>query len=211
MRISIAYASPLLQLLYSPSCNYSPRQPKINVEPSPNPPLGFPVLFLSFPITRHLLALIGLTSLLLTSCTPSLTPVQLPPEMTFSDLASGQPFDSSTLRGKLILLNLWAAWSPATAKELPELASLDKKYSSQGLILIGVCLDDAPAASLLIFAERHGIRYPLVLPGPKTLDLIEPMETIPYTVLLDTHGKILARFRSPLKPNDVRTAIEKNL
>jgi glutathione peroxidase-family protein len=37
------------------------------------------------------------------------------------------------------------------------------------------------------------------------------METIPYTVLLDTHGNILARFRSPLKPNDVRTAIEKNL
>ena len=169
------------------------------------------MLFLSPSIPRHLLALIGLTSLLFTSCTPSLTPVQLPPEMTFSDLASGQPFDPSALRGKLILLNLWAAWSPATAKELPELASLDEKYSSQGLILIGVCLDDAPAASLLIFAERHGIRYPLVLPGPKTLDLIEPMETIPYTVLLDTHGKILARFRSPLKPNDVRTAIEKNL
>ena len=169
------------------------------------------MLFLSSSIPRHLLALIGLTSLLLTSCTPSLTPVQLPPEMTFFDLASGQPFDSSTLRGKLILLNLWAAWSPATAKELPELASLDKKYSSQGLILIGVCLDDAPAASLLIFAERHGIRYPLVLPGPKTLDLIEPMETIPYTVLLDSHGKILARFRSPIKPNDVRAAIEKNL
>jgi len=169
------------------------------------------VLFLSPRIHRHLLALISLTSLLLSSCAPSLTPVQLPPEMTFSDLASGQPFDSSTLRGKLILLNLWAAWSPATAKELPELASLDEKYSSQGLILIGVCLDDAPAASLLIFAERHGIRYPLVLPGPKTLDLIEPMETIPYTVLLDTHGKILARFRSPLKPNDVRAAIEKNL
>jgi len=169
------------------------------------------VLFLSPRIHRHLLALISLTSLLLSSCAPSLTPVHLPAEMTFSDLASGQPFDSSTLRGKLILLNLWAAWSPATAKELPELASLDEKYSSQGLILIGVCLDDAPAASLLIFAERHGIRYPLVLPGPKTLDLIEPMETIPYTVLLDTHGKILARFRSPLKPNDVRAAIEKNL
>ena len=162
-------------------------------------------------VARPLLAFICLLSFLFTSCAPSLTPVQLPPEMTFSDLASGQPFDPSVLRGKLILLNLWAAWSPATAKELPELASLEEKYASQGLILLGVCLDDAPASSLLIFAERHGIRYPLILPGPKTLDLIEPMETIPYTVLLDTHGKILARFRSPLKANDVRAAIEKNL
>lgn len=131
--------------------------------------------------------------------------------MTFQDLATGQGLETQNLKGKLILLNLWAAWSPAAAKELPQLVELDEKFSAQGLITLGVCLDDAPSAGLLVFAERHGIHYPLVRPGETTLDLLNPIETIPYTLLLDPNGKILQRFRGPFKPAEVREAVEKNL
>lgn len=131
--------------------------------------------------------------------------------MTFLDLASGQPWETQNLKGKLVLLNLWAAWSPASAKELPEVVDLNEKFSSKGLVTLGVCLDDAPPAGLLVFAERHGIHYPLVRPGDTTLDLLNPIETIPYTLLLDPDGKILQRFRGPFKPAEVREAVEKNL
>jgi thiol-disulfide isomerase/thioredoxin len=147
----------------------------------------------------------------LTSCRSTPPALQLPADLSFTDLASGQPFDTTSIHGKLLLLNLWAAWSPASAKELPELVALHEKFAPRGLVLLGVSLDEAPAAGLLVFAERHGIRYPLVRPGPKALDLLEPLETIPYTLLLSPQGKILARFRGPLKPSDLRSAIEKNL
>lgn len=145
------------------------------------------------------------------SCRPTPEPFRLPEAISFQDLVSGQPYDSSTLRGNLLLLNFWAAWSPASTKELPELAALAKKFQARGLIVYGVCLDDAPAAELLVFAERQGVRYPLVWPGQTLLDAIQPLETIPYTVLMDNDGKIIARFRSPFKPRDLREAIEKNL
>jgi glutathione peroxidase-family protein len=131
--------------------------------------------------------------------------------MTFTDLATGQMFETQNLKGNLVLLNLWAAWSPASAKELPELVDLNEKFSPKGLITLGVCLDDAPPAGLLVFAERHGIHYPLVRPGDQTLDQLNPIETIPYTILFDFQGKILRRFRGPFKPSEVREAIEKNL
>lgn len=131
--------------------------------------------------------------------------------MTFTDLATGQNFETENLKGKLVLLNLWAAWSPASAKELPELVGFQEEFSSKGLILLGVCLDDAPPAGLLVFSERHGIHYPLVRPGDQALDLLNPIETIPYTILLSPDGKILGRFRGPFKPAEVREAIEKNL
>ena len=89
--------------------------------------------------------------------------------------------------------------------------SIHEKFSPRGLVVFGVCLDEAPAAGLLVFAERHGIRYPLLRPGPQTLDQLEPLETIPYTILLSSEGKILQRFRGPLKASDLRSAIEKNL
>ncbi|NBQ55522.1 MAG: TlpA family protein disulfide reductase [Verrucomicrobia bacterium] len=161
------------------------------------------------PLALQLLV-VGLSTLLI-SCGPSLKPVRLPPAMTFTDLATGQMFETQNLKGNLVLLNLWAAWSPASAKELPELVDLNEKFSPKGLITLGVCLDDAPPAGLLVFAERHGIHYPLVRPGDQTLDQLNPIETIPYTILFDSQGKILRRFRGPFKPSEVREAIEKNL
>jgi len=149
--------------------------------------------------------------ILLASCGPRLKPIHLPADMIFQDLATGQTFETQNLKGKLVLLNLWAAWSPASAKELPELVTLHEMFAPQGLIILGVCLDDAPPAGLLVFAERHGIHYPLVRPGDRTLDLLNPVETIPYTLLLSPEGKILQRFRGPFKPSDVRAAVEKNL
>ena len=131
--------------------------------------------------------------------------------MAFFDLATTQPLEINSLHGKVLLLNLWAAWSPTSAKELPELVALEEDYSKKGLVVLGVCLDDAPAAGLLVFAERHGIRYPLVRPGPLMVDLVEPVETIPYTILLNNEGKVIGRFRSPIKRAELRAAIEKNL
>jgi len=151
------------------------------------------------------------TAWVLGACQPALKPFQLPEGMSFQDLVTGQPYDVSSLRGNLLLLNFWAAWSPASTKEIPELAELAKHYGSKGLVLYGVCLDDAPAAELLVFAERQGARYLLVGPGPTLLDTIQPLETIPYTILIDNEGKIVARFRGPFKPRDLREAIEKNL
>lgn len=144
-------------------------------------------------------------------CRGPVQTISLPPEMVFLDLASNQPIAPNVLRGNLLLLNLWAAWSPATTKELPALVGLEKEYASKGLLVVGICLDEAPAASLLVFAERHGIHYPLVRPGEKTLDFFDPLETVPYTLLLDPKGKILARFRGPFKVADLRTAIDRYL
>lgn len=160
-------------------------------------------------IFRLSAVLLGLA--LLCSCRPTLEPFRLSGAITFKDLVSGQDYDTSSLRGSLLVLNFWAAWSPASIKELPELAVLAKEFRKEGLVVYGVCLDDAPAAELLVFAERQGVRYPLVWPGTNLLDAIQPLETIPYTVLINNDGKIVARFRAPFKPRELREAIEKNL
>lgn len=174
-------------------------------------PIIFRVPFRFFKFGLRLRILWLTLSAFLASCGPSLQPVRLPTAMTFKDLATGQDFEIQNLKGKLVLLNLWAAWSPASAKELPEVVHLHEEFSQKGLITLGVCLDDAPPAGLLVFAERHGIHYPLLRPGEETLDQLNPIETIPYTLLFNSEGKILRRFRGPFKPSEVRQAIEENL
>ena len=181
-------------------------RPALDVEPIPR------LFYSRRAMHRRILLLLGLgVGLALAACRPSLEPFRFPEGMEFKDLVTGQPYDTATIRGKLLVLNFWAAWSPASIKELPELAELAKTFRDKGLVVYGVCLDDAPAAELLVFAERQGVRYPLVWPGDKLLDAIQPLETIPYTVLIDNDGQVVARFRSPFKPRDLREAVEKNL
>lgn len=180
--------------------------PALGVEPVPR------LFYSRRAMDRRILLLFGLgAGLALAACRPSPEPFRLSEGMEFKDLVTGQPYDTGQIQGKLLLLNFWAAWSPASIKELPELAALAKTFRDQGLVVYGVCLDDAPAAELLVFAERQGVRYPLVWPGDKLLDTIQPLETIPYTVLINNEGTVVARFRSPLKPRDLREAVEKNL
>ncbi len=180
--------------------------PALDVEPIPR------LFYSRREMDWRILGLAGFgAGLILAGCRPALEPFRLSEGMEFKDLVTGQPYDTATIRGKLLVLNFWAAWSPASIKELPELAELAKTFREKGLVVYGVCLDDAPAAELLVFAERQGVRYPLVWPGDKLLDAIQPLETIPYTVLIDNDGQVVARFRSHFQPRDLREAIEKNL
>ena len=67
------------------------------------------------------------SSLIFVACQPAQEPFRLPSGVDFKDFTSGQAYDSDSLRGKLLLVNFWAAWSPASTKELPELATLAKQ------------------------------------------------------------------------------------
>jgi len=148
---------------------------------------------------------------LLVSCRQPPEAFLLPEGITFRDLASGREINPREYRGRVLVLHLWAAWSPASIREIPELAEFSKLYAQRGLVILGVCLDESSAAELVVFAERQGARYPLVRPGPRLLDEIQPLETIPYTVLYSPGGKVLARFRATWKTGELREVIKKNL
>jgi cytochrome c biogenesis protein CcmG/thiol:disulfide interchange protein DsbE len=50
--------------------------------------------------------------------------------------APGRNWDD--LRGKVVLLDMWATWCAPCVKGVPELKALHKKYSKDGLVILGV-------------------------------------------------------------------------
>lgn len=70
--------------------------------------------------------------------------------------------DLSDYRGKVVVVDFWASWCVPCRRSFPWLNSMNDKYSDQGLVVVGVNLDQEPGAAaefLRDFPARFQIQY----------------------------------------------------
>ncbi len=122
---------------------------------------------------------------------PALPEIDQPYAFEFTDVA-GNAIRSSDLRGKVVLLNIWATWCGPCMAKLPLLQQVYQQYHDLGLEIVAISLDRAVAAPVRVYAER-GIEWPLVfVPADKrTRDLWKRATDtygIPRVLLIDREG-----------------------
>lgn len=111
-----------------------------------------------------LLPLGGILFLLLGPMAPSLAEVrrlnsavgQPAPELAVQEVATGATHRLSDMKGKVVLVNLWATWCPPCRKEMPALDKLQADYADQGLVVLTVSDEDRDL--LQTFAAEHPLR-----------------------------------------------------
>jgi thiol-disulfide isomerase/thioredoxin len=131
------------------------------------------------------------------------------PDFSLRDL-QGRKLSSSSLRGKVVLVDFWATWCEPCKKEMPGYQHLADVYGSRGLLVIGFKLDNMPETEdPLRFARRIGVRYPLAVASEDLLQKFGGIEGLPTTLLYDRQGNLVkktigfeytASFEAALKP-----------
>lgn len=102
----------------------------------------------------------------------------------------GRTVRLADFRGKVVLLNFWAAWCPPCRKEIPGLVALQARYGSLGLTVVGVSMDTEEVAAS--FAKSLGINYPVVFGTPLVAATYGGVAVVPTTFVIDRAGKIVA-------------------
>ncbi len=115
---------------------------------------------------------------------------QTAPAWELKDL-DGKPVKLSDFKGKVVLLNFWATWCPPCREEVPALIALQNKYKDQGLVVIGLSVDQGGPAAVKSFAKRMKINYPIVLGDEKTAAAYGNVQVIPTTFFIDRAGDIV--------------------
>ncbi len=115
------------------------------------------------------------------------------PDLIFKPNTPGLPAGKlSELKGHVVLVDFWATWCGPCRMSIPELVSIYKKYKDQGLIVIGVSVDDAGTQAQIPAAEKElGINYPVVLASDLQGDVASySTGSIPSLYMIDKMGKI---------------------
>nr|WP_308427795.1 TlpA disulfide reductase family protein [Rhodanobacter panaciterrae] len=131
------------------------------------------------------------------------------PALILPDL-DGKLHRLSDYRGQRVLLNFWASWCGPCLEEMPALNQVQEKFGEHAPIVIGIAMDEPAHARA--FLAAHPVNYPILLgqltPPSTSLQLGNSREILPYSVLIDADGSILATHAGTLSTQQLEQWFE---
>ena len=128
----------------------------------------------------------------------------------------GKAFKLADLKGKVLVIDLWATWCGPCRYEVPELVQLQKEFGPRGFEVIGLDIDpksDTPE-DVRSFAEEFNINYKLAFVERELAVSLMRGGNIPQSLVVGRDGRIvehLVGFNKDTTPKRLRAAIEKAL
>lgn len=113
------------------------------------------------------------------------------PEINLLD-KDGKSIALSSMRGKVVLLDFWASWCGPCRAEIPNIKQAYTKYHDKGFDVYSVSIDRTKDAWLQALTVLN-------MPWANVFDATQEyaaqfgVSSIPFTILIDQNGKIIAK------------------
>src|SRR5271157_1769006 len=123
----------------------------------------------------------------------------------------GKKVRLSDYRGKAVLLNFWATWCSPCKVEMPWFVDLQNRYASDGLVILGIAMDDSDAPKIAQFASEMGVNYPVLLGTDQVSEQYGNVEFLPTSFYIDRDGKIVGKGTGLLARSEIEDNVRKAL
>ena len=106
------------------------------------------------------------------------------------NLLGGESFKLSEQQGKVVIMNIWATWCAPCHDETPDFVDLYNQYKDQGLVILGVSIDEQGKSVVRPFMEKYDVNYPMVIDDGSIMDKYGPTMGIPTTYIINKKGNL---------------------
>jgi peroxiredoxin len=124
--------------------------------------------------------------------------------------AAGGVVKLSDLRGKAVLVNLWATWCPPCREEMQTIENVYQEYKDQGFTVLAVNMtyQDDPLA-VMPFVNEQGLTFPILLDETSAIAKAYQLRSLPSSYFIRPDGIINeVVIGGPMSEALLRTRIE---
>ena len=111
---------------------------------------------------------------------------------------NGAPFHGFDLKGRIVLLDVWAVWCRPCIDAFPTLNTLAREFAGRNVEVIGVAVHSGTRDEVAAFLEGYDIDYRMVVAAD---DVAYHLDVIgfPTYLLVGTDGAIYQRYVGDLE------------
>ena len=153
--------------------------------------------------------MLGMLSMFMMAAATSSSPAAAAPlrfDFSVPSLAGGT-LSNEDLKGKIVVIDVWATWCGPCRMVIPHLVRLQEKFKASGVVVVGLNADDDAASGpgredVRAFVKQYGINYPIGLMNANTYIQLgrvmgfnaEEGFSLPTTLLLGRNGLVVKRY-----------------
>lgn len=135
---------------------------------------------------------------------------EAPTDIALTSLDGGKKVHLRELRGKPVVLNIWATWCLPCREEMPMMVGAEKVWGQKGVLFVGASLDDNKTRqNIPAFVKEFQVTFPIWTGA--TLDDLARLrlgEAVPDTAFLDSEGAVFARVRGEIRRTELDERLE---
>jgi len=124
------------------------------------------------------------------------------PQVKATDVRTGRPVDLASLKGQVVLLNIWATWCGPCQQEMPSMERLYRAMRPRGLRIVAVSIDAAPGkvdpdgragGDVVAFAREFGLSFDVWQDPAGNVSRDYRTTGVPESFLVGRDGKIVKK------------------
>lgn len=110
-------------------------------------------------------------------------------------LVNGKRLRSSELKGKIVVVDLWATWCSPCCEALPHYQKLHEEFSNRGVVVVGISMDNPDDFNQAFpnvkrFVENKELEYQIGMGSGSIKNQLQQEMVLPTTIFLDANGTV---------------------